>query len=93
MSAREFDDWVAFSLEEPFGAWWTNWQTALLAQLMASIHTPRNKRRPRFGDFMYKGPAATRKAKDRAVLQAIERLAANADIVIDNRKNKDGRKN
>ena len=39
---------------EPFGAWRDNWHAALVANILAAAHTPKNRRAPDFADFFFK---------------------------------------
>jgi hypothetical protein len=74
MSSREFSEWMAFYLLEPWGWQMDNWRSALVASTMANTARDTKKKKKPFAieDFMPKeidiGPRG--RAVDQDVLRA-----------------------
>lgn len=52
--ARDLADLMQYDQIQPFGDERANWHAAIIAQLLAAIHTPKERRAPGIADFMYR---------------------------------------
>ena len=62
MPVSEFDQWVEYDTEEPFGQPWDNWLMAVQGHLFASANTAKGKTAPTIESFFYKGKSDRVKA-------------------------------
>lgn len=53
---------------QPFGAERDNWHAAMIAQLIAAVHTPKNRRPPEVRDFMFRDSESRRQDEEAKLL-------------------------
>ena len=75
MGAAEFQRWVEYYNEEPFGALRDNWHMAQLANMYQTVHAKKGtKSSP--DDFFYKSEAAKGKENIKRMMAGMSTLAA-----------------
>lgn len=78
MSSSEFSDWIEFEKDEPFGAPWTDYLFARMAQVIVAIKTTKGKPVPKLSKFLYKGPKRKTESDKAAVNSFFEQLDSQA---------------
>jgi len=72
LSAREFDEWVAYFQIEPWGTFAADVRTAMLAQIITAVHTDTKKNKvPELREFL--------PSWQRGLLRAAEEAEADID--------------
>ena len=79
ISSRELTWLIEYSRIEPFGSVRDNWHTAIIAQMYASAHTPKNKVRPQLKDFMWIDPESKAKKETNSFLGKLREMAKNGN--------------
>jgi len=75
MGSAEFERWVQYYDEEPFGALRDNWHMAQLAHMYSTVHGKKgSKSSP--NDFFYKSEATKGKENIRRMMAGMSSLAA-----------------
>lgn len=71
MPASQFDSWIAYSKEEPFGNPWENWLMATPALMFAQVHSKRGET-PMLKDFFYESAEAKRERQQKEFIRFLE---------------------
>ena len=59
---------------EPFGDQRSNWHAAVIAQILAAVHTPKNRKPPSVVDFMWRDPVRRREDEERKLFNWLKAM-------------------
>ena len=82
MGAAEYEDWIIYHNEEPFGANRDNWHFAQMLQMYATVHGKKGSR-PKMADYFYKSEAAKGKENIQRMMAGMSALAAKSKKKVD----------
>ena len=75
MSTREFLMWQEYYKLAPFGQWRDNWHAAIIAQTIAAVNTPKNRKPPNIEDYIYMDIETYRARQTKKVMDSWRELA------------------
>ena len=77
-SAKEYQQWIEYYYQEPWGAERDNLHSAMLAAIMANAHRGKNRKAFNVEDFFYKTQEASSKDTSWNTIKTMRRMAKKA---------------
>lgn len=78
MSAKEYQQWMEYYYQEPWGAERDNLHSATIASILANVHRGKNRKAFSVEDFFYKTKEASKVDTSWNTIETMRRMAKKA---------------